>query len=257
VLVAAAAAIVVTLFVSPTASDRVFFASGVLLVAALAIGAAHLLEDRDVRRLLVATCAIVFAYHAVRFVETSLSTKADNDDRLERLDRARPGTVIAVPRYRDAEHSRWVLGDDLLYFPWLAGYVGGELHDLARVDLDRRDPRLAPRVAPPGPTYRELQAGAPRIFPYEVAIGVYDDPRGRPVIVVDGDHFIDGRPADHAIRVRQLPPHLTSTLVVGCGVIAEVQLVDGDLVPIDERYCRGPFTAIMCEPDRCWMAGWY
>ena len=257
VLTAAAAAIVVTLFVSPTASDRVFFASGVLLVAALAVGARHLLEDRDVRRLLVATCAIVLAYHAVRFVETSLSTRADNDDRLARLARARPGSAIVVPRYAYAEHSRWVLGDDFQYFPWLAGYVGGELHDLARVDVEHRDPRLAPQVAPPGPTYRELQAGAARLFPYEVAIGVYDDPRGRPVVVVDGDRFVDGRPEGHAIRVRSIPPHLTSTLVVGCGVIAPVTLIDGDLVPIDERYCRGPFTAIMCEPDRCWVAGWY
>ena len=47
-LVAASLAIVVTLFVSPTTTDRVMFASGVLLVAALSVYAEVLFAERAV-----------------------------------------------------------------------------------------------------------------------------------------------------------------------------------------------------------------
>ena len=99
-----------------------------------------------------------------------------------------------------------------------------------------------------------------------IADGLYDDPQHRPTVVLAGDAFVDGRPYDaptgHYIRVRgaSIPQRLLSTHVRGCDLIDEVELIpDGAdmLVPVDERYCRGPFTAVMCDPVLCWVAGWY
>jgi hypothetical protein len=102
------------------------------------------------------------------------------------------------------------------------------------------------------------------------AVQAFDDPRHRPVVAVEwtpnGYAFVDGRPYDdargHFIRVLRttLPAHVESTSVIGCGRTRRVEHVDDAaavLLPVDERDCRGPFTAIMCEPDRCWVAGWY
>ena len=301
VLAAASASIVFTLFVSPAASDRVFYASGVLLVAAFAIGAQHLFGERGVRRLVVGACIAIFAYHAVRFVTTYAEVKADNEARLTLLGSAVPGSVVVVPRYEHAHRSRWHFGDDFVHHPWVADYVARELFDLSRVDLDRRGrlagarltarviydpPRAAsPLLASPLPTYRQLQTAegrfvlATQIAAHEDlarftvrALGVFDDAKRRPVVVIDwtpaGYVFVDGRPHDeprgHFIRVRaaSMPARLESTFVIGCDIVQKVEPVfdpggADPLVPVDERFCRGPFTAIMCEPDRCWVAGWY
>jgi hypothetical protein len=290
VLVAASGAIVVTLFVSPTASDRVFYASGVLLVAAFAIVADHMFGERVVRQFVVGACVVVFAYHVVRFVATSIAVKAESDERLALLDAAAPGTVAVVPTYDHAERSRWHLGDDFMMFPWLRNYVDGELFDLARIDLDQRDPARPRRFItydPPTirqsvqlPTYRQLQTAARPLLLAPLtrglarftiaAVGVYDDPHHRPIIVLDwtpaGTEFVDGRPYDtlegHYIRIRRasMPKRVVSAHVIGCGELHQVELGyedDDPLVAVDERDCRGPFTAILCEPDRCWVAGWY
>jgi hypothetical protein len=299
VLATASGSIVLTLFASPTATDRVFYASGVLLVAAFSIGAAHLFADRVVRRFVVAACVVVFGYHVVRFVDTYVTLKQENDHRLAILRATPRGTIAVVPSYGLERRSRWNLGDDFQYHPWLADYVGGELFDLARVDLDHRKRARAPRLIatrqydPPRtakplyelPSYRELQTPAGRftlaaqignelgLTRFTIgAVGLYDDRQRRPVTVLEwtptGYAFVDGRPYDesrgHFIRVRRasLPPHLETTHVIGCGVSSTVQLVVDDLaadplIPVDERACRGPFTAIMCERDRCWVAGWY
>jgi hypothetical protein len=240
-----------------------------------------------VRRFVVAACIVVFGYHVVRFVETSVAVKAENDERLAILDAARPGTVAVVPTYDHARRTRWHPGDDFLYFPWLRDYVGGELFDLARVDLDRLDRAQPARfvastsdpttIRPIGQpiTYRQLQTAArplllgmlARSAPSHLAIGgvgVYADPKHRPIIALDwtpaGYDFVDGRPYDtadgHYIRVRHVPQHVESAHVIGCNVISDVALV-ADLISVDERFCRGPFTAIVCEPERCWVAGWY
>jgi Family of unknown function (DUF6056) len=293
VIMAASAAIVVTLFVSPTATDRVFYASGVLLVAAFAICVEHLFAERVVRRFVVGACIVVFGYHVVRFVDTSLAVKAENEERLAILAATLPGTVAVVPTYEHDRRSRWNLGDDFVYYPWLRDYVGGELFDLARVDLDRYAGPLAahllairsydrPHAAmtPQLPTFRQLQRSpallATQLEPDLVqltitTLGLFDDPQHRPVVVLDWaperTELVDGRPYDesrgHFIRVTRasLPRRLESTFVIGCAQINRVELVVDDdedpLVPVDERFCRGPFTAIMCQPDRCWVAGWY
>ena len=137
------------------------------------------------------------------------------------------------------------------------------------------------------PTYRQLQTPAGR-FTLAAQIGteldrglvrftvsavrLFDDPQRRPIIVVHwtpgGYDFVDGRPYDetrgHFIRVRRatMPAHVDTTYVMGCGMIDKVEPIVDDieadpLLPVDERLCRGPFTAIMCEADRCWVAGWY
>jgi hypothetical protein len=285
VLVAAAAAIVMTLFASPTASDRVFYASGVLLVAAFAICARFLFEERVVRRFVVGACVLIFGYHIVRFVETGASVKAETDERLAILAAAAPGSVAVIPAYEYAERSHWHLGDDLAMYPWLRGYVGGELYDLAGVDLDQRephapqfrvtrtyDPQRITRSRWQVPTYRQLQSPFGRVqlaMQLAQARGLvhftidasFD---GRTATVLDwtpaGYTFVDGRPEDnergHFIRVRDLPKHVEASYVIGCGAVERVEPA-GDLVPVDERWCRGPFTAIACERDRCWLAGWY
>jgi hypothetical protein len=302
VLAAASAAIVLTLFASPTATDRVFYASGVLLVAAFAIGAAHLFADCVVRRFVVGACIVVFGYHVVRFVDTYAAVKADNDDRLAIMSAAAPGTVAVAPSYALHERSRWHVGDDFEYYPWLRDYVGGELFDLAGVDRDPRNrarsaraiarrtydpPRSAKRPIAQLPTYRQLQTPQGRsalaaqignelsdgLVRFTIgAVGLFDDPRRRPIIVIDwtpiGYDFVDGLPHDesrgHFIRVRRtsMPKRVESSYLLGCGQTYKVELVLDDdhadpLLPVDERHCRGPFTAIMCEPHRCWVAGWY
>jgi hypothetical protein len=48
--------------------------------------------------------------------------------------------------------------------------------------------------------------------------------------------------------------------VVGCGEAHRVEPIRDEqhvLLPVDERVCRGAFTALACTSDRCWVAGWY
>jgi hypothetical protein len=271
VLAVAALAIVVTLFASPTAMDRVFFAPGVLLVAALAACVAQVLDATDVRRLVVGACLVLAGYHTARFVHTSVGLASEYAERRALLAATPPGTVAVVPPYEHPARSRWHFGDDLAMYPWLRAYVGG-LYDLAGIDVDRlaqsaRVARLAQSARPRSPhaeaplTYRMLQAGAVPRPGTAIRAGdlAFADPR--PVFVFDGG-LVDGRPGDHAIRVRRstLPPRLEATYVLGCGATRRVEgHADGDalVLPVDERSCRGPFTAIACEPDRCWIAGWY
>jgi hypothetical protein len=283
-LAAAALAIVVTLVASPTATDRVLYASGVLLVAAFTVVVDHLFLDAGVRRVVVGVCVVAFGYHVVRYVETGRAVKAQSDQRLAILAATPPGEVAVVSTYDAPRRSRWQLGDDFVYHPWLAGYVGGELYDLARVDRDRRDPAPPPRLvaAPPAvglPTYRQLQGRwwrrllEARLGPraHVSARGLFDDPRHRPLVVLDltptGETFVDGSPEDtddgHVIRVTRasLPPRLVDAYVIGCGVTHPVTVPtdgpDDPRLPVDEQFCRGPFTAILCQVDRCWVAGWY
>lgn len=286
-LVAAAALIVATLFLSPTASDRLFFASAVLLVGALAIVSERMYADRTVRRIAVVACSALAAYHAARFVEAALVVKAENDQRIAAMREAPPGSVPIVASYRD-DRSRWSFGDDFKVFPWLRGYVATTLFDLAGVDLDVATPpptRLTcePACAVRPPTYREWQAtplvqwmfGAtvapttPQVAVRLIGLAVAD-PRRRPIYTLAWSRertiFVDGRPDDnrhgHFVRVARstLPRRVDAALVIGCNVTRPAHMIDDGqdvLIPIDERQCRGPFTVLACEPDRCWVAGWY
>lgn len=296
-LAAASVAIVMTLFVSPTTTDRVFFASGVLLAAAFAIGAERMFVERDVRRFTVGACCVLAAYHCVRFVETAVGLEAENDDRIALLGATKPGNVAVLPSYEHTSRSRWYFGDDFHMYPWLRDYVGGELFDLAAIDLDRPQPRMAryvatrtydpPTVAPSVsfyvPTYREwlasptsrslvtaqLDRRLARLTIHVIGL-LFDDRKHRPVVALEwtpgGFTFIDGRPYDetrgHFIRVVRstVPSRVESIAMIGCGWTRRPKPIDDGeaiLLPVDERDCRGPFMAIMCQPETCWVAGWY
>jgi hypothetical protein len=292
VLFGSAITIVVTLFMSPTATDRVFFASGVLLVAAFAPWMQQMFFSDVVRRFTVGACIVAFGYHAVRFIQTSAVFASENAERVALLAAAKAGSIVVVPSYEQTRRSRWQFGDD---FQWgVRDYIARELYDLERIDLDERDPApaphfvavrsydppLAPRHAVTAlPTYRELLAaplevwlaaelvdrGAHSVVELAITeVGLFDDPLHRPLYVLDWtpSHttLVDGRPYNdtrgHFIRVRNPPARLESAFITGCGATQPVELI-GDLVPVDERFCRGEFTAILCEPERCWIAGWY
>ncbi|HSD86720.1 MAG TPA: DUF6056 family protein [Kofleriaceae bacterium] len=306
ILVAASAAMVVTLFASPMTTDRVFYASGVLLAAAFAVCAEQMFVARSVRHLVVGACMILFAYHAARFIEIYVAVKAENEQRIAILRATRPGTVAFLPPYEHDQRSRWHIGDDFKTYPWLAEYVATEMFDLANASVAGTPPRAFARYQitrsydPPLdpaleasipardiPTYRQwmydpvarLLVGA-QLVPYGghrlvrftvTVVGLpFDDPRHRPIIALEwtpsGYAYVEGSPDDasrgHVVRLRptSLPNSIESTFVIGCGQARRVELVFdsvGPLLPIDERECRGAFTAVMCEPDRCWIAGWY
>ena len=163
-LIVAAGGIVVTQFASPTEGERLFFASGVLLVAAFAVLLERLLDDRATRRFAITVCLVVFGYHAFRFVTIYASAKRDNDARIAMLRAAPHDTVAIVPPYRIWRRSRWFWGDDLQYAS-LREYVANEVFDLTNIQYDRRlhwsepsppdryvatrvfDPPLAPEIA--------------------------------------------------------------------------------------------------------------
>jgi hypothetical protein len=135
-LVLAAGSIVVTQFASPTVGERLFFAPGVLLVAACAVLVERLLDDRTTRRVVVTACAIVLGYHAVRFVVVYWTAKRDNDARIAMLRDAPRDSVVTVPAYRNWRRSRWFWGDDLQYAS-LREYVANEVFDLRNIQYDR------------------------------------------------------------------------------------------------------------------------
>lgn len=222
-LVAAAGAILVTLFASPTTTDRVLFAPAVLLAGALAVVVEHAGAAPRARALIAAACAIGVAYHAVRFVEVYAIAGAENRHRIARLRAAPPGTVATVPAYR-TQRSRWYPPDDFRIAE-VREYVARELFGLAGIELDEHptwaeatppgrfvatavhDPPLPPALAAAHPLagytpssaaaalgqlHRGLAVGGWRAIDghrlVRYAIDAVDqgfsDPRGRPVHVV-------------------------------------------------------------------------
>ncbi|HSN25783.1 MAG TPA: hypothetical protein VLT45_05840, partial [Kofleriaceae bacterium] len=81
-----------------------------------------------------------------------------------------------------------------------------------------------------------------------------------------GWRTVVGTPHDdirgHFVRVdpATLPAGPLAMYMLGCDTVARVDPVpDGPalLLPVDESVCRGEFLALACQPDRCWIAGWY
>lgn len=99
------------------------------------------------------------------------------------------------------------------------------------------------------------------------------DPKHRPIRVFDWTPhkltFVDGRMFDDPngepyVRIWQpsMPTHVEDVFVEACGETQRVQFVPdtfegiGPMVPITLA-CRGTYTAVVCEPDQCWLAGRY
>lgn len=110
-------------------------------------------------------------------------------------------------------------------------------------------------------------------YTVDVASSELRDPKARPQRVFDWTptslDFVDGRPFDDPagdpyVRVwgPSMPERTTDVFVVGCGRTERVEprpdIYDdvGPLIPIDLS-CRGTYTAFVCDPDICWLAGRY
>jgi hypothetical protein len=311
-LIATAGAIVVTLFASPTVGERLFFAPAVLFVGALVLVADWLFAERAARRFLVATCAIVFAYHVYELVAIYAATHEENQHRLEILEKAKPDTVAIVPPYGHWKRTRWWWGDDFQYAS-LREYIANEVYDLKGIEYDRHlhwseptppdhfvatrtfdpplasdeDAKLTPRYVPTfwewalvqlrrrlamGPIGEVERAGHKLVhYTVDVAGSELADPRAKRVLDWTPGKltFVDGRQYDNPagtpyIRVwaPSVPTHLTDTFVVGCGrtqrvePAADVEDNIGPLIPITLD-CRGTYSAFMCDPETCWLAGRY
>ena len=100
-----------------------------------------------------------------------------------------------------------------------------------------------------------------------------DDPGNRAVRVFDWTpdnlSFVDGRQYDDPsgrpfVRVWEpsMPADATDAFVVSCGHTTRARLQPdvedhlGPLIPI-ALDCRGTFTAYLCDPHTCWLAGRY
>ncbi|MDQ3336690.1 MAG: DUF6056 family protein [Myxococcota bacterium] len=146
IFIIAAGSILVTLFASPTATERLFFAPALLLVAAFALLAERIYEDRAARKFATLVCGFFFAYHAVRFVWVYIEVKAANDVRFARLQDSPDNALVEVEPYEKQRRTRWFWGDDFRYAS-LREYVGNEVFDLKGIVYDRHL-RWAEPIAP-------------------------------------------------------------------------------------------------------------
>jgi hypothetical protein len=135
-LIAAAGAIVVTLFASPTIGERLFFAPAVLFVGALMVLVEWLWSDRSARKWLIATMTIAGVYQGARMVQVLSEGYAQNEARMEMLRKAPPNSVVKVPPYGLWKRSRYWWGDDFQYAS-LREYTANEVYDLKGIEYDR------------------------------------------------------------------------------------------------------------------------
>lgn len=312
-LVAAAGSIVVTLFASPTVGERLFFASGLLLVAAIVAIVDLTFAERAARRVVVGLCLVIFGYHVIRFVAVSAMGKAENDQRIALLRAAPAVSVAVIPPYKMWKRTRWWWGDDLRYAS-LREYIANEVYDLRGIEYDRHirwseptppdqyvatrtfEPPLPPEVAARTvplryiPTFWEWtlvqlrraivldhlgDVDGHRLVRYVVDVqgSAFADPKHRPFHVLDWTPhalvFLDGRQYDDLLGLPyvrvwadSVPADLTDTYAVGCGTTTRVEPQPdreehvGPLIPITLA-CRGTYTAVMCTPTACWLAGRY
>lgn len=135
-LVVAAGGMVATLFASPTVGERLFFAPAVLFVGALLVVVDWLFAQTAARRLLVAACAMMFAYYVYRMVDVLAEGYAQNQSRMTQLASAPRDSTPQVPPYGLWKRTRWWWGDDFQYAS-LREYVANEVYDLRGIEYDR------------------------------------------------------------------------------------------------------------------------
>jgi hypothetical protein len=218
-LLGGAAVMLATLLGSPVAIERLLFAPAVLVAGALAVVVEHAFSVRRLRVVITAVAAVIFAYHAVRFVEISAAAHAENQARIAALAAAKPGSVAALPPYRTAR-SRWFFGDDFRN-AGVREFAARELYGLRGAELEPRpiwaeptppetffarrfyDPPLPQaEAAPPAPSFLdaallELRQGlvnggwgdvdGHRLVRYQIdaSNSPLVDPRRRPVRMLD------------------------------------------------------------------------
>jgi hypothetical protein len=306
----AAGMIVCTMFGSPTFGERLLLASSVLLAAVYTSVWAHLFEDRLTRRVLLTACGVIFAYHAVRYVQVYHAVLQENDARIAAIKATPKGQVAIVKPYKYRQRTRWHWGDDFRYAS-LRQYVANEVYDASDIRIvpmpgwaqpipedhyvahrtfdpplsPEEDAKLDPNYIP---TYWEwdvvqlrralhwgpLNIPGHALVHYVVeSVGLtFDDPKHRPLRVMEWTPkkttTVDSYPYnDEGGRqflrtfVDTVPVDTTEVYTVGCMGQRKVAMLPapqagGLLIPI-EPGCRRITTAVICEPDVCWVSGRY
>jgi hypothetical protein len=157
-LILGAGMILVTLFASPTATERMFLASAILLVAAFAVFAERMFEERAVFRFATRASTILLLVHVVIMVRVYVIAKSENDARLAKLEAAPDNAVVEVAPYTYQRRTPWFWGDDFVYAS-LREYVGNEVFDLNGIRFDRH-----------------LRSAEPPAPDHYVAVRTYDPP---------------------------------------------------------------------------------
>lgn len=121
-----------TLLASPKIGPRLYFASVALIAAGLAGWLAAQLRSAWAHRSCAILAVAALVYVEARFIATYRVVGPLGALRLERLERAAPGSVVTVPRY-PVPPSRYFLGDD--FFVSRRESVAGEYH-LEAVELE-------------------------------------------------------------------------------------------------------------------------
>ena len=138
-LLVAAFLIVATLFASPTAAERLFFASATLFALACAVLVDAL--ARDVRALRVMTAlaslglAIHFTYGAYQYAYAGAEGR-DRLARLEQAERETPDGVATIPPFTKITRNLWFLGEDFDYAS-LREFVGHEVYGLSDIRFNK------------------------------------------------------------------------------------------------------------------------
>jgi hypothetical protein len=136
VVALAGVACMLTLLASPKIGPRLYFASVALVAAGLVGWLAAQLRSLWAHCSCAILAAAALVYVEARFIAAYRVVGPLGAVRLERLERAAPGSVVTVPRY-PVPPSRYFLGDD--FFVSRRESVAGEYH-LQAVELEPGEP---------------------------------------------------------------------------------------------------------------------
>ncbi|HUQ04215.1 MAG TPA: DUF6056 family protein [Kofleriaceae bacterium] len=131
-----AGAIVVTLFASPTASERLFFAPAVFFAMTGLVLLHVLFTEKHARRAVTGLAGIAVAAHATWGLVTYTEAWAEGKARARILERTPPGEIAYVPPFTQFTRNLWFLGDDFDYAS-LREYVAHEVYGIAGIEFDR------------------------------------------------------------------------------------------------------------------------
>ncbi len=138
-LLAACFLIIATLFASPTAAERLFFASATLFAIACVVLADVLGRDRRALRVMVTLSTIALVIHFSLGAYTYVRAGAEGREReaiLSAAERDNPGQIAVVPPLSRITRNLWFLGEDFDYAS-LREFVAKEGYGLAGIEFDR------------------------------------------------------------------------------------------------------------------------